>query len=182
MQSVPTINEIKEKVAEAAFGRQLVTNVLRGQVVEAIIACVLEPHWTWCAADYSSWDFERADGLRLEVKQSAARQSWATSDKPSACSFDIANRQGRWEGAAWVEALGRAAHVYIFGHHPIADVSADHRCANQWQFYVVPTHQLPATQRIGLRDVQRLSSAISLLGLPLAVEEAANRALSFKTP
>jgi hypothetical protein len=124
---VPSIADVQRKVSESAFGKPLVTNVLRGHVVEAIVAMALEPDWSWCSEDYSSWDFERADGLRLEVKQSAARQSWATSDKPSACSFDIAQRKGRWEGQKWVDEPGRAAHIYIFAHHPIAGIDADHR-------------------------------------------------------
>lgn len=75
MNYAPTVADIQRKVADAAFGRPLITNVMRGQVVEAIVACALEPECRWCAADYSSWDFDRADGVRLEIKQSAARQS-----------------------------------------------------------------------------------------------------------
>ena len=131
MAQSPSISAIKMKVADAAFGRPLITNVLRGHVVEAIVACALEPDWTWCSQDYASWDFEHPGGLRLEVKQSAARQSWATSDKPSACSFDIAERKGRWEGAVWIDEPGRAAHIYIFAHHPIAESEADHRDPEQ---------------------------------------------------
>ena len=74
--------EVVAKAADAAFGKPLVTNVLRAQLVEAMIALVLVPEWHWCGADYAPCDFERADDLRLEVKQSAARQSWST-DKPS---------------------------------------------------------------------------------------------------
>lgn len=175
MTSIPTISDIQRKVAEAAFGRPLVTNVMRGQVVEAIVACALEPEWTWCAEDYSSWDFERADGMRLEVKQSAARQTWAASDKPSACSFDIAMRKGRWEGSSWVDEVGRAAHIYIFAHHPVADRSADHRDPTQWQFYVVPTSQLPNTRRLSLNGVRSLATATSFAELEQAVEVASKR-------
>lgn len=100
MSRAPSIDDVVDRVSHAAFGRPLVTNVLRGQVVEAIIALALEPEWTWCASDYASWDFERADGRRLEVKQSAARQSWAAPAhgivRPS---FDIKERTVRWEGA-----------------------------------------------------------------------------------
>lgn len=148
MPQPPSVSDIQRRVAEAAFGRPLVTNVLRGQVVEAVVAFALEPHWTWCAHDYAGWDFERSDGVRLEVKQSAARQSWATSDTPSPCSFDIAERKGRWEGSVWVAQPGRAAQVYIFAHHPIADATADHRDPMQWEFYAVPATKLPATQRL----------------------------------
>jgi len=139
-------------------------------VVEAIVACALEPKWSWCAEDYSGWDFERADGMRLEVKQSAARQSWATSDKPSACSFDIAMRKGRWEGPRWIDQVGRAAHIYIFAHHPIADRSADHRDPNQWQFYVAPTWRLPKTRRLSLTGAKALATVTSFTDLGQAVE------------
>lgn len=170
MTRVPSIELIKDMASGAAFGRPLITNVHRGQIVEAIVACALQPEWSWCAADYSSWDFERADGTRLEVKQSAARQSWATSDKPSACSFDIAARKGRWEGATWVAEVGRAAHIYILAHHPVADSSADHRDPTQWRFHVVRTALLPDTQRLTLNGARSLAAAVSFAELKQAVE------------
>lgn len=171
MPDIPSISQIQTKVAEAAFGRPLITNVIRGQVVEAIIACALDPEWRWCAEDYASWDFERNDGLRLEVKQSAARQSWATSQRPSSCSFDIAMRKGRWEGADWIEETGRAAHLYIFAHHPVTDASADHRDPAQWQFYVIPTSALPQTKRLSLTKAKSLTTAIGYTDLSSHVRQ-----------
>lgn len=169
----PCVRDILNKVSETAFGRPLVTNVLRGLVVEAIVAAALEPQWQWCAEDYSSWDFQRADGLRLEVKQSAARQSWAVSDKPSQCSFDIAQRKGRWEGPIWIDAPGRAAQLYVFAHHPVADSSADHRDPSQWHFYVVPTHDLPATRRLSLGAASRLTEPVGFGELATKVQTIA---------
>jgi hypothetical protein len=155
-----SVEQVIERVSKEAFGRPLVMNVLRGHVVEAIVAMALEPEWTWCAGDYSSFDFEQADGLRLEVKQSAARQTW---DPPSHGriypSFDIKVRTGRWEGAVFIEEPGRAAHIYLFAFNPRTDVDADHRDPTQWEFYVVPTGSLPATQRISLGAVRRLACA-----------------------
>ena len=171
----PSVRYILNKVSETAFGRPLVTNVLRGLVVEAIVAAALEPQWQWCAEDYSSWDFQRGDGLRLEVKQSAARQSWAVSDKPSQCSFDIAQRKGRWEGPIWIEAPGRAAHLYVFAHHPVADSSADHRDPSQWHFYVVPTRDLPATRRLSLVAAARLTEPVGFGELATKVQTIAEQ-------
>lgn len=156
--------EVIAKVSQAAFGKPLITNVLRGHVVEAIIALALEPEWRWCGADYGSWDFERGDGVRLEVKQSAARQSW-TSDKPSRPAFDVAERTGRYEGAEWVAEAGRAAHLYVFAHHPIYDDRADHRDPDQWQFYVVAARDLPNVKQLGLGRISELTSAVSVIGL-----------------
>jgi len=43
---------VQRRVAEAAFGHRLITDVLRGQFVEAIIAFTIEPEWQWCSVDY----------------------------------------------------------------------------------------------------------------------------------
>lgn len=64
--------EIAAAAADAAFGSPLVTNVHHGLIAEAIVAKALGPTWRWCSSDYSAWDFERTDGVRLEVKQAAA--------------------------------------------------------------------------------------------------------------
>lgn len=168
---VPRAADIQEKAGVSAFGKPLITNVHRGLVAEAIVASALEPDWRWCSEDYSSWDFERADGAKLEVKQSAARQSWAASDaKPSACSFDIASRTGRWEnGVDWIEQPGRSAHLYVFAHHPVSDDSADHRDPRQWRFYVVSTARLPDGKRIGIAAVRALADQCTYQELEAAV-------------
>jgi hypothetical protein len=171
---VPTVDHIIERVSREAFGRPLVTNVLRGHVVEAIIASALEPQWIWCSNDYSSWDFERSDGFRLEVKQSAARQTWAPPAHGNIrTSFDIKKRTGRWEGATFLEEPGRAAHIYLFAFNPRVDESTDHRDPRQWEFYVVPTIQLPDTQRISLSAVRALAGCTAYCELLHVISETA---------
>ena len=113
--------DVTQKIYNSIFDKPLIMNVMRGYVVEAIIAMVLEPDWKWCSGDYSSWDFERDDGKRLEVKQSAIKQSWEalphTKPKPS---FDIKARTGRYEkGTIFVKDPGRAANLYVFAYHGI---------------------------------------------------------------
>lgn len=165
--------EVIAKVTEAAFGKPLVTNVLRGQVAEAIIALALEPEWNWCSADYSGWDFERGDGLRLEVKQSAARQSWDTT-KPSKAIFDVAARTGHWErGTEWIAGIGRPAHLYIFAHHGIYEDHADHRDPSQWDFYVVPTSALPDIKQISLGTIRAMTVVVPFTGLAETVQGVA---------
>ena len=166
--------DVVAKASDAAFGRPLVTNVLRAQLVEAMIALVLEPLWHWCGADYAPCDFERADGLRLEVKQSAARQPWST-DKPSKAIFDVANRTGRNEAHGWVEEYGRAAHLYVFAHHPIFDDTADHREPKQWQFYVVPTSALPNVKQIALGTIKSIVEAVPVSALTEKVAAVASK-------
>jgi hypothetical protein len=175
--TLPSAKDIQRKVAAAAFGRPLITNVHRGMVAEAIVAATLEPEWRWCSEDYSSWDFERADGAKLEVKQSAARQSWAAADaKPSACCFDIASRAGRWEnGVDWIAEPGRSAHIYVFAHHPISDATADHRDPAQWRFYVIATHLLPNTRRLTLARLRSLGDACAFEELRQSVSSVADQ-------
>jgi hypothetical protein len=59
----------------------------------------------------------------------------------------------------------------VFAYHPILDHSADHCDPNQWQFYVVPTSQLPAKKSIGLNGVGLLTAAVSWSRLAAAVEQ-----------
>jgi hypothetical protein len=152
MTEAPSARAIVDRAAAVTFDRPLVTNVHRSVLVEAIVDAALAPTWTWCAADYASWDFEHSDGTRLEVKQSAARQSWATeTSATSKASFDVAPRTGFWENqTVWIDLPGRSAHIYVLAHHPVAGVDADHRDPLQWDFYVVPTCKLPPTKRVSL--------------------------------
>jgi hypothetical protein len=93
MTAAPSVEEVVQRASSRAFGRALITNVLRGQLVEAIVAIAIEPEWNWCSQDFASWDFDRADGLRLEVKQSAARQTWLGPEHSrTSCQFDIRSR------------------------------------------------------------------------------------------
>lgn len=167
-------DEVVAKACDAIFGKPLITNVVRGQLVEAIIAMALEPEWTWCSADYASWDFERSDGVRLEVKQSAYRQSWVTAPGTKVSpGFDVKERTGRWEGAVFIPEPGRAAHLYVLAYHDRRDDSADHRDPSQWEFFVIPSVMLPPVARIGLNNVRRLSESVLIDGLARRVQEVA---------
>ena len=170
-----TPENIAARAAQAAFGRPLVTNVHRGLVVEVIVAFALEPlGWTWCSGDYGPWDFEHSDGTRLEVKQSASRQSWAfaTGSGPSRPGFDIAPRKGRWDvSGKWIDEPGRQAHLYVFAHHPVFDDSANHRDPDQWIFHVVDAAVLPPARCIALKRLQTLAHGVSFQALGQRVED-----------
>lgn len=178
-----SVSETVARASDAAFGKPLVTNVLRGLLVEAMIANVIEPEWLWCAADYSSWDFERADGMRLEVKQSSYLQTWAppTHGKVSP-SFDIRERSGRWEGAVFIEDAGRAAHLYVFAYHDVRDETADHRDPEQWAFFVVQTSKLPKTQRLSLNSVRQLAAPVLIDRLHQCVADVSAAIKTLTTP
>ena len=167
---------IRARVSKAAFGDRLISNHLRGLVAEAIVAAALEPVWTWCSADWAGWDFERADGLKLEVKQSASRQTWAPDGgSETACRFDIRARTGSYIGSQWRAKHGRIADVYVFAHHFEVAASADHCDPTQWRFFAVAERCLPQTKTIGLRGVQKLADPCSFTGLADAVDDCTSR-------
>jgi hypothetical protein len=168
--------QVKRRLIEALLGKPIVGNAFRGTLVEAIVAEALEPHWRWCADGWGSYDFEGPGMLGLEVKQSAARQSWHHQDaKPCKPRFDIAERKGAYaETGEWVARTGRAAAIYVFAYHPVFDASiADHRVPEQWEFYVVPTGSLPQRKTIGLSGVRALAAKVGFGQLLEAVNGVA---------
>lgn len=180
-----TAIQIQQRAADSVFGRPLIMNSFRGVIAEAIVACALEPTWRWCAADWASWDFEHPDGTRLEVKQSAARQSWTSQVQVrSTPKFDIQARTGHWEGGiTWQPNLtgARLAHLYVFAFHPVTGDEADHRDPTQWQFYVVDSKRLAANKSISLPRLKALADPISIAALPGAVETARSGQRSVRT-
>jgi hypothetical protein len=166
------VEAVQQHAAGSAFGRPLVQNNLRALVVEAIVDLALPGGWRWCSEDWAAWDFEHADGTYLEVKQSAAQQTWAPPPIPTQPRFDVAHRQGRWDGALWIAESGRFAHSYIFAHHPIVGDTADHRDPLQWRFYVAPTTDLPVARTISLARLKTLTTAHGFEELASRVEEA----------
>ena len=147
---------VRHHASYATFGRPLIQNNLRAVIVEAMVDLALPKSWRWTAADWAAWDFEHADGTRLEVKQSAARQTWAPPRRLGQRRFDIASRQGRWEGSAWFAEPGRNADLYIFADHAVVDDTADHRNPAQWVFYPAPTSVLPETKTLSLSRLMLL--------------------------
>ncbi|MCB9997888.1 MAG: hypothetical protein H6871_02835 [Methylobacteriaceae bacterium] len=168
--------EVFDRVAKFAFGKPLIDNNFRGVVAEAIVGMTLPSGWRWCSESWGGWDFEHSDGTRLEVKQSAARQSWkAPSKGPSERRFDIAMRTGHWLGEVWVDAPGRKAQIYVFAFHPLLHEAVDHRDPLQWEFYVVPAGQLPSSKSITIKRLRTFAKALLFLELGTAVENLRQR-------
>jgi hypothetical protein len=167
---VPTVDDIRAKACAAAFGDPLISNIYRGLVVEIIVGAAMGSEWKICSGDWRGWDFEHPSGLRLEVKQSAARQTWTGTRKATKPIFDIRTRTGYFEGADWVADPRRFAHIYVSAHHPIMDESADHRDPRQWRFHVVETGRLPIGKTISLVKVALLSDLVPWVGLKAEVE------------
>jgi hypothetical protein len=92
--STPGPDDIRTRVSAHAFGNPVIQNDFRGIVAEAIVESALGPTWRWRSGDWLGWDFEHVDSnIRLEVKQSAARQTWAAPQRPARPIFGYPNSQ-----------------------------------------------------------------------------------------
>ena len=167
---------IRSRLFARMFSDKLVENRWRGDLVEELVRIALElDAWTLCSADWTSWDLKHEEfGLKIQVKQTARRQTWGLS--PTANRYAIKPVKGFYEGAIW-KALAepvRVAEIYVFAHHPIEDSTADHWVSGQWLFYVVSEANLPAgKQSISIQDVSRLATPVHIDGLANAVRQLA---------
>jgi hypothetical protein len=172
---LPAVDEIRAKACAAAFGEPLISNIYRGLIAEIIVGAALGPEWNMCSGDWRGWDFEHVAGSRLEVKQSAARQTWTAGRAATKPIFDIRARTGYFEGADWIADPRRFADIYVFAHHPIMGASADHRDPIQWRFHVVPADRLPAGKTISLAKVALLADGVPWSDLKSVVESLRSR-------
>src|SRR5437588_4103907 len=172
---MPRMNEIALRLAARLFDQPLIQNQYRSRFVEAMLepylACV---GWRHVGDNWAGWDFQHdATRTRLEVKQSAAWQTWdpikverGRPMKPGPGIFDIAARTGWFDeaGAAWTPEAGRPADVYVFAWNGGIGNEADHRSPEQWEFFVVPAIALPDKKAsIRIKRV-RLIAAASFTG------------------
>ena len=180
--SVPDglVDSIIAELATDLFDRPVMSNLVRPLYVERLVARALGAPWKHVGGDWAGWDLQCATGARLEVKQSAVRQTWTDGPggrcRPTAASFDIAWRTGHWAdaGSRWVSGACRPADVYVFAHHAVFDIQqVDQRDPGQWTFYVLPECRLPATQRtVGLAWLRTNSAAVAFAALNEAVATA----------
>ena len=161
------------------YDRPVMNNVHRAEYGECMVAELLEPNWVlpWMDGyDWAPWDLHDGSGMKIEIKQSAALQTWQAGRGEQARSprFDIAPRKGYWTAdATWIDNPARPANIYVFAWHPEMEESvADHRSPGQWKFFVVPSDRLPPEQRsIGLAGLKRLAEAVGFESLASTVRE-----------
>jgi hypothetical protein len=173
------MNEIALRLASRIFDQKLIGNQYRSAFVEAMIEPYLDPYgWRYVGDSWGGWDFERTDGRRLELKQSAAQQAWsAPRNLQTRGSFDIAARTGYfYEGGSKYEPIpGRCAQTYVFAWNGFVGDKADHRDPVQWVFYVVPVSLLPNRQKtISLSKIKKFAQPVALTELGAAVDRIAS--------
>ena len=184
MTENPRHDHIVKILNERFYEKPLIDNVYRGDYVETLILSALGEGWK-SVGGWGSWDLENEAGVRLEVKQSAALQPWHQQTGSSKnARFDIAPRTGYYADKAtateWVDSPEgervRSADIYVFAWHPKEHRdTADHREAEQWEFFVVSALRLPDSQKtIGLNPLRKLTTAVPYAQLAAKVEEIAD--------
>ena len=181
-------DQIIKRLVDTFYGNKLINNVDRGHYVESMISLALGDQWGLTAVErgWAPWDFQREDGARLEIKQSAALQPWSVYEdapRPRPASFDIAYRNEAWtKGGDFAPYRpGRPADAYVFAWHPIADrLVADHRRPEQWRFIVVPEWQLPEQKTISINRLNGLAREIGYDQLPAEIERQIAKLGGFK--
>jgi hypothetical protein len=140
------------------FDRALIQNDLRGMYVECMVEELLGDDWKNVGANWAGWDLEHSDGTKLEVRQSAAKQSWEPSKRGySAPQFSIRKPSMVWNGAVGEVIDCRQADIYLFAWHGVTSELADHRDPDQWEFFLALTSALPDQKTLGLAAVKRIA-------------------------
>lgn len=161
------------RLTERLYGHPIIRNDLRGELVEEIVAAALEPEWRLCSNDWASCDLVHStQDIRIQVKQSAARQTWhkdfVSLSKPS---YSIKEKTGRWKnGDSWVAEPSRNAEIFIFAWHSDTSAAADHREPQQWQFFVIAEQELPSQSSIALSRIRRLAQPVQFGQLATRVQ------------
>ncbi len=157
--------EIHSRVLDSLIGLfdvPLIQNDLRGLYAEHLIAELLGDEWNAVGSAWAGWDLEHEDGTKIEVKSSAAKQSWEPSKNgKSLPAFNIKASKFHWrDGSSRLKSDGRLAQIYIFAWHGNDTKDADQWDADQWEFFVVPTDMLPDQKSISLGPLKHLVRSV----------------------
>ncbi len=160
-----------------SYEQPVMNNTHRSEYAEAIVVLALRDSGWIRMKPWDGWDCEHKSGLRLEVKQSAAAQTWGSGTNRSFPRFDIAPRKGFWEEEeTWVPLSkpGRLADIYVFAWHSEPHERADQRDPARWEFYVVLTRDLPEKQKtISLTRLRSITNSCTVDGLAAIVKRSA---------
>lgn len=138
----------------------ILSNATRGRFAEFIVATATDIEKTALRYEWSSYDLETPDGIKLEIKSAAYIQSWfqrtlstiSFSTKAAFYWDSLTNKQS--------DIKKRHADVYVFCllHHDNKQ-TVNPLNLNHWEFYVMATKELNAYTRsqhsITLKSLQR---------------------------
>ena len=149
-------------------------NVVRGSLGEYLVASALGVNDT-PESSWESWDITYGN-IKIEVKTSSYVQTWKQK-KLTTPRFGIPKRLG-WQAETneWGNTKERQADIYVFCLFTFKDY-IDKESARSailetrhWEFYVIPTKDLPTQETIGLWGLSQLTEPISFEQLPNAIK------------
>ena len=144
----------------------ILSNATRGRLAEFIVASAARiPIKEKAREEWSPFDLETEDGIKIEVKSAAYIQTWFQKSL-SKISFSTKPAL-HWDSQTNVQSktAKRSADVYVFCllHHDKKQ-SCDPLNLNHWEFYVLSTYELDNYKRsqhsITLKSLQGLTNAI----------------------
>ncbi|MEJ6980532.1 VRR-NUC domain-containing protein [Pedobacter sp. P351] len=162
-------NGVNTKYALLDFWKWSVSDILsnatRGRFAEFIVATACNIDIRQIRDEWSAYDLETSDGIKIEVKSAAYIQSWFQSSL-SKISFST-KASLAWDSLTNIQSTvkSRSADVYVFCllHHDIKH-TVDPLDLNHWEFYVLSTAELNNYTRsqhsISLKSLRGLTSAI----------------------
>ena len=154
----------------------ILSNATRGRFAEFIVATAMNIDVTTLRDEWSAYDLETSDRIKLEVKSAAYIQSWFQRSL-SKISFSI-KPSLHWDSLTNIQSSEKKRHanVYVFCllHHD-DKLTVDPLNMNQWEFYVLGTDEVnnyPRSQSsITLKSLQGLTKAISYDKLSESIRE-----------
>ena len=144
----------------------IISNATRGRFAEFIVATALRIDLKTIRDEWSAYDLNSPEGIKIEVKSASYLQSWFQKDF-STISFSIRAAKS-WDGLTnkQSENSERHAEIYVFCLLKHKDKkSLDPMNLDQWEFYVTPTKILNQYTRsktsITLPSLQKLTKSVS---------------------
>jgi hypothetical protein len=143
----------------------LLSNATRGRLAEFIVATAIGLDSTAVRDEWSAYDLETKDGIKIEVKSAAYIQSWY---QKALSKIQFSTKPALyWDSGTNIQSKEkqRSADVYVLCllHHEIKR-TADPLNLNQWKFYVLSTNALNTYKRsqhsITLKSLETLTRAV----------------------
>jgi len=144
----------------------LVSNATRGRFAEFIVATALNVDLTRIRDEWSAYDLESPEGIKVEVKSSAYLQSWFQKEL-SGIYFNI-KKTRKWneKTGKYSETPSREADIYVFcllNHKDKTTVEPLN--LDQWEFFVLSTPEIDnckyIDKSITLKTLQKLTKGVS---------------------
>lgn len=154
----------------------LLSNATRGRFAEFIVATATRIDISICRDEWSAYDLETPEGIKVEVKSAAFLQSWSQASY-SQVSFSIKESQ-IWDADTnkFSNSRKRHADVYVFCLLNHMDKrTVDPMNLDQWEFYVLPTDliskKIVGSKSISLSKLRSMVDSVSYDDLANTIKE-----------